>query len=115
MGIINILQKSALLTACYVGWNHGAYLKKTLNHQYIKPYKDKIIPFNDNDIINENVFCSISCSLFALYVANNFWYATLPYSIWWISRKYPKETKSAYVIANKKYNEFNIWFNKKIN
>lgn len=98
--IFKVVKTFSVLGMSYVGWNYGSYIKHCINTPTVKPYKDKVIIFNDNSVFNENVFCSTTSSLCGMLLGRVLWPVCIPFIFYDVEtrhgsniRKFLKELK----------------------
>lgn len=75
--IITGLQLASMAGSCWLGYRSGPYIKRIINTPPVKQYKDKI-GFTSSDIINEDMFCSLTGSLVGVCIGRLLWPITIP-------------------------------------
>jgi hypothetical protein len=92
--IITVLYSCSAISGLYVGWRNGYIVKNIMNHPQIKPYKDKLMPFDKNNIATEDIVCNMSGSLTGLIIGRYIWPIFIPYSVFYIGKHHGKSISS---------------------
>ena len=83
------LHIASMIGTAFTLYTKGSpYVKQFINHPSIRQHRIKIVDFRKTDIINEDIFSSMTAGLFGLALGRYLWPVCLPYSMWYIQRRY---------------------------
>lgn len=72
----------------YVGFQHGRYVKRLINHPVIEPYKRKFIVFDKHKFVNEDMFCNMVGCFTGVMIGRFLWPVCIPISAWYMEKRH---------------------------